>query len=116
MIKMYMHAWCPRLPNMVGDVQLANGKLSIHLKSCKHSNQFSTKNHMQPVPHKYCPVKAFYKYINVRGQRAGPFFATRHCIGISRDKVAQTVRLWRIVDCTQNHIIPTPSALAESLI
>ena len=78
---------------MVGDVKLANSKLSIHLKSYKHSNQFSTKIHMKPVPHKYCPVKAFCKHIKVCGQQTGPFFATRHCKGISRDKVAKTLRL-----------------------
>ena len=77
----------------VGDVPLANGKLWIHLKSYKHSNPFSTKIHMKPVPHKYCPVNAFCKYIKVHGQRAGPFFATRYCKGISRDKVAKTLQL-----------------------
>ena len=70
-----------------GDVQLANGKLSIHLKSYKHSNQFSTKIHMKLVPHKYCPVKVFCKYIKVRGQLAGPPLQ-RHFSGQGRKDFA----------------------------
>ena len=65
------------------NVRMINGMLCIRLDSYKHSNQQSSKILLQPTFDKLCPS---------RRNHSGPLFITRRGKGISRDRVALTLK------------------------
>ena len=74
------------------NTQIIEGKLLIHLKSYKYSNQETRKIIFNPTLDKLCPVKAYRSYIKMRGRYSGPLFITRHSQGILREQISRTLK------------------------
>ena len=74
------------------NVRMINGMLCIRLDSYKHSNQQSSKILLQPTFDKLCPITAYRSFLKSRRNHSGPLFIMRRGKGISRDRVALTLK------------------------
>ena len=76
----------------VEDVKKTAKAVSLRLRSFKHSKQCSANIRLRPTKNSTCPVRAYNKYMTLRGDSKGPLFRTKNKVGLSRDKIASVLK------------------------
>ena len=77
-------------------ISASKKKLLVKFGTFKHSNGKEVKIRLRALKHKLCPVRAYRKYIKLRGPKPGPIFIHENGKPITRPQIAATLH-----DCLQ---------------